>query len=711
MTRLYEPNPDWPACTLSYRHFHLLWTLPLCAVLYLIARPFLTKLDRAKLILLPIIAFVWTTPWDNLIVKNRAWFYHRHCIWFTIGYVPIEEYFFFIIQSLISTLWCTLLTRWHLPNLYLVPSSSSRQKLAIPALVTCMLCFVLGLRVAVPETHSYYFGMISWWASLPLALLLWGSVDFIRNMGVRAGLVPFALSVLGPTIYLWCSDVYALRRGTWHINEATSLNIFPIPDLPIEEMLFFLVTNLILVSACFTFDRCVAICRQTAPTDSPALSPSYLPLDSWATYTHLWSAFVRSDRQPFATSATSASVEPHDLSASLKVLRAASKSFNAASLLLPWDLRTDLGCLYAFCRVADDLVDDEAEGLEAKTQNLEVIRSIVDAIYSEAAEAAKNEAQMQLSLTPISDRIRILLASLALSDKIKADIRAAAASIAPLTRYIPKRLWYEMLDGYGTDLRFEQPDADQRTRLESMDDLVEYSQCVAGVVGEMCTRVILGRCGLAVPLDLHVDRKIVLQSTGTPPSSEKATGQAASSSRPLDLTQSADLHALLYEARRMGVSLQLVNIARDIVPDSVELRRCYLPAELFDPQDSTMQDALLNGLIDLPKSDGPSQSAVASPEPASASSTATLARPHEVRKYALRLLHISKRLYSASYPALAQIPNRPARAGLKAACSVYASIGTRIEAQTEAEIASGRRARMSNLDRILRAISAVYLGA
>ena len=195
-----------------------------------------------------------------------------------------------------------------------------------------------------------------------------------------------------------------------------------------------------------------------------ALSPSYLPLDSWATYTHLWSAFVRSERQPFAISATSASVEPHDLSASLKVLRAASKSFNAASLLLPWDLRTDLGCLYAFCRVADDLVDDEAEGLEAKTQNLEVIRSIVDAIYSEAAEAAKNEAQMQLSLTPISDRIRILLASLALSDKIKADIRAAAASIAPLTRYIPKRLWYEMLDGYGTDLRFEHPDADQRTR-------------------------------------------------------------------------------------------------------------------------------------------------------------------------------------------------------------------------------------------------------
>ncbi|EST07035.1 Squalene/phytoene synthase [Kalmanozyma brasiliensis GHG001] len=678
MTKLYQPNQDWPACTLSYRHFHLLWTLPLCAVLFLIARPFLTKLDRAKLILLPIIAFVWTTPWDNLIVMNRAWFYHRHCIWFTIGYVPIEEYFFFIIQSLISTLWCTLLTRWTLPSLYIAPTSSSRQKLATPALVACLLCFVLGLKVAVPETHSYYFGMISWWASLPLALLLWGSVDFVRNMGIRAGLLPFAFSVLVPTVYLWASDVYALRRGTWHINEATSLNIFPIPDLPLEEMLFFLVTNLILVSACFTFDRCVAICRQSAPIDAPPLSPSYLPLGSLATYSKLWSAFVSSDHQAAQTAVTSASVAPHDLSASLKVLRAASKSFNAASLLLPWDLRTDLGCLYAFCRVADDLVDDEAEGLDAKTRNLHIIRSIVDSIYTDSKLGRK-----QAEDAPVSERISLMLASAALSDKIKQDICAAAASIAPLARYIPKRLWYEMLDGYGTDLRFEHPDADKRTRLRSMDDLVEYSQCVAGVVGEMCTRVILGRCGLLVPLDLQVDRRIALQTT-------KATEQE---SRPLDLTQPADLHTLLYEARRMGVSLQLVNIARDIVPDSVELRRCYLPSDMFDKDDADMHEALLNGDLNTSKTQSKG-----------------LVQPAEVRKYALRLLQISRRLYDQSYPALGQIPNRPARAGLKAACSVYAAIGTKIEAQSEAEIALGTRARMSNTDRILRAISAVYFG-
>ncbi|KAJ1039631.1 hypothetical protein NDA14_003400 [Ustilago hordei] len=700
MVHLSPPNPEWPACTLSYRHFHLLWTLPLCLVLYLIARPFLTKLDRAKLILLPIIAFVWTTPWDNLIVYNRAWYYHRHCIWFTIGYVPIEEYFFFIIQSLISTLWCTLLTRWDLPNIYLVPTTTQgkQRRWATPTLVAFAACFVVGTKMAKPDTHGYYFGMISWWASLPLALLLWGSIDFIRNMGLRTGLVPFALSVMAPTVYLWCSDVYALRRGTWHINETTSLNILPIPDLPVEEMLFFFVTNLILVSACFTFDRCVAICRQTGSADLPPLSPSYLPLNSLSTYIKLWSAFLRSDREPFLASAASASVEPSDLVASLNVLRAASKSFNAASLLLPWDLRTDLGCLYAFCRVADDLVDDEAESVEARTAHLEVIRSIVDAIYTSIAEVDKVPSEA----TPTSSRIRDLLSPIKLAETTKEDIRTAAASIAPLSRYIPKRLWFEMLEGYSTDLRFEHPEEAQRTRLRTMEDLVEYSQCVAGVVGEMCTRVILGRCGLTVPLDLQVDRSIKMQST-------PATADKSAAERKLDLTRTADLDILLYEARRMGVSLQLVNIARDIVPDAVDLRRCYLPADLFAKVDAGMQDALLQGRLDVPAEPSAKRSAVAAATTASAAG-GKLIKPKEVRKYALRLLTISKGLYDQSYPALGQIPNKPARAGLKAACSVYAAIGTRIEAQTEKEIATGRRARMSNFDRIMKAISAVYFG-
>lgn len=81
-------------CRFSYARFHLYFTIPPTVLLFLLHRPFLTRLDRAKLILLPAIAFIWTTPWDNELVRQRAWSYPRSCVLGTVGWVPYEEYFF-----------------------------------------------------------------------------------------------------------------------------------------------------------------------------------------------------------------------------------------------------------------------------------------------------------------------------------------------------------------------------------------------------------------------------------------------------------------------------------------------------------------------------------------------------------------------------------------------------------------------------------------
>lgn len=91
-----RPRPmsvDAP-CKLHYTRFHLLITVPPLGLLYLASRPFSTSLDHAKLVLLPIIAFVWTTPWDNELVRNGAWWYPKSCVLARIGYVPVEEYAF-----------------------------------------------------------------------------------------------------------------------------------------------------------------------------------------------------------------------------------------------------------------------------------------------------------------------------------------------------------------------------------------------------------------------------------------------------------------------------------------------------------------------------------------------------------------------------------------------------------------------------------------
>ncbi|SPO37824.1 related to Bifunctional lycopene cyclase/phytoene synthase [Pseudozyma flocculosa] len=707
-------SSSWPTCTLSYRVFHLQWTLPLCLLLYLVSRPLLTRLDRAKLILLPAIAFVWTTPWDNLIVKNQAWFYRRHCIWFTVGYVPIEEYFFFVIQSIMTTLWCSLVTRWFLPNLYTGTSSAARRstpyRLSAAVVPAAALLVAGGVWMSRPFTGSYYMAMIVWWAAIPLGLLMWGTIDFVVRMGLRRGVLPFLLSVAAPSVYLWASDIYALRRGTWHINEHTSLNIFPIRDLPIEEMTFFVATNTILVTACYAFDRCVAICWQEASkgehVETP-LSPSHLPLCRASTYVALWRAFIRSDDSQQAPDSAAGADGPaprdsatSDLSASLAILTKASKSFSAASLLLPWDLRTDLSSLYAFCRVADDLVDDAGLDVDAKEERLRVLGKVLDVIYPQAAStstAVGPHADVSAEGRRRGVREVVEQSASQIPQGRREEIRAAACSVIPLTSIVPRRLWDEMVQGYLTDLDFERAD-ERACGFDKMDQLVAYAQCVAGCVGEMCTRVIMARCGQPVPLDLEVERAISLDDEGG--------GRSGADAKPTMKTADgpgSGLHSLLYEARRMGVSLQLVNIARDLVADAVELKRCYLPLSMLDKGDKHFQQAMLAGRVARPTEAGTAGEASERPK------SGEWIEARQLRKYALRLLDLSEGLYAASYPALARLPNPSARAGLRAACAVYAAIGDKIRSQSAAAVDRGERARMSTSDRLRKALMAIYL--
>ena len=53
-----------------------------------------------------LIALIWTTPWDNYLVATRVWWYDPALVTgLTLGWVPIEEYTFFVVQTLMAGLW------------------------------------------------------------------------------------------------------------------------------------------------------------------------------------------------------------------------------------------------------------------------------------------------------------------------------------------------------------------------------------------------------------------------------------------------------------------------------------------------------------------------------------------------------------------------------------------------------------------------------
>ncbi len=63
----------------------------------------LRRLDLVMLVGLATIAVVYTTPWDNYLVATGVWYYDpRLVLNRTIGYVPVEEYLFFILQTFLT---------------------------------------------------------------------------------------------------------------------------------------------------------------------------------------------------------------------------------------------------------------------------------------------------------------------------------------------------------------------------------------------------------------------------------------------------------------------------------------------------------------------------------------------------------------------------------------------------------------------------------
>ena len=73
-----------------------------------------------------------------------------------------------------------------------------------------------------------------------------------------------------------------------------------------------------------------------------------------------------------------ARTDPPELQACRELMRGGSKSFFTASLLLPARVRAPATGLYAFCRVADDLIDGSAEPQRA----IDTLRDRVEAIFA-----------------------------------------------------------------------------------------------------------------------------------------------------------------------------------------------------------------------------------------------------------------------------------------------------------------------------------------
>lgn len=97
---------------MTYLEFHLLFNVPLLALLLWAGRRRMTRTHWKWLAVVIAIAITFTFPWDNWAVGRGIWSFPDDRVTLRVGHLPIEEILFFAFESMAVC----LLALWFLPG-------------------------------------------------------------------------------------------------------------------------------------------------------------------------------------------------------------------------------------------------------------------------------------------------------------------------------------------------------------------------------------------------------------------------------------------------------------------------------------------------------------------------------------------------------------------------------------------------------------------
>lgn len=191
-----------------------------------------------------LVALLYTTPWDNYLVASGVWTYDPQLVLgVTFGWVPLEEYLFFLLQPLVAGAWLLWLAARLGGRLTAASEPPARPVLWRVGPTAALGVIWLG-AVAILVSRwapGTYMALLLAWALPPIMLQLAVGGDVLWQHRRLVG-----LTLLSATTYLGVADAIAINSGTWTITPAFSLNVFLGP-LPVEEVVFFLITNVLIV--------------------------------------------------------------------------------------------------------------------------------------------------------------------------------------------------------------------------------------------------------------------------------------------------------------------------------------------------------------------------------------------------------------------------------------------------------------------------------
>ncbi|KAK6348818.1 hypothetical protein TWF730_009587 [Orbilia blumenaviensis] len=526
----------------EYTLVHAKYTIPVAILLTILLKPFKTSADHYKVTYLLVIAVTATIPWDSYLLKNKVWTYPEHAvIGATFWRIPVEELFFFLIQTYITSLVCiiagkSIVPSAYLPTLPITPPSPSIEeakprkpkqliqndykrlrRMGLFGAIGIVSLAVIGARLVHGGGQGTYMGLILVWAC-PVIFFIWClSHQYILSVPVKNVMIPILL----PTAYLWFVDTLALKNGTWVINPEKSFDVKLWGYLDIEEAIFFLVTNILITFGQLAFDHTLAVINGFPEIFNMAI-PSWPPLQ----------LMVR------GLSVSVNNYTPRrilNLRDAIMKLQNKSRSFSLASSVFEGRLRIDLVLLYAFCRNADDLID-EADTPEEAQKALAKLSDAVSNTFSQYQPSAKPISHVEKALKPPISMLYNL-----------PEEMASSLEMLPIEA-LPLKPIQGLLEGFGMDLQFPSINKEVKNHMSAEkfpigteSDLKRYGYCVAGTVAELLIHLVFHH---SPTKDLSLKEREEIIQAGV----------------------------------NMGIALQYINISRDIAKDAL-MGRCYIPSD------------------------------------------------------------------------------------------------------------------------------------
>jgi putative membrane protein len=232
---------------MTYLRFHLIFNLPLLILLTALTGPVpWTAGEVGALGFVLLAVMIFTAPWDNLAAKWGIWGFPREKYSLRIGYLPVEEYAFFLLQSVNVILAVRAL-------FHFFPDWRTGRETSIGAItLICLAASVIPWafvaiqlrrlrRKAGPRVN--YAVHLAWF--LPVIYTQW-ILDPRLFIG-HAGLLALVTAAFG--VYYTLADLAAVRAGTWFFDEKQITGVKLGRLLPWEEIAFFFLTSLLVAQS------------------------------------------------------------------------------------------------------------------------------------------------------------------------------------------------------------------------------------------------------------------------------------------------------------------------------------------------------------------------------------------------------------------------------------------------------------------------------